>query len=87
MGLQPPEEDNTSSLLAGVGQATEQDIHAVLPHPLEDNSAMDGFAVNAKRLANASPIRRSSFQSWVGFWPEKRLHRPVRPRKTAAGRS
>lgn len=54
MRLQRPEEDGTNSLLAGVGRTTEQDTHAVLPHPLADNSAMDGFAVNAKRLSQAS---------------------------------
>ena len=54
MRLQQPEEDGTSSLLAGVGRATEQDLYAVLPHPLADNSAMDGFAVNARLLVGAS---------------------------------
>ncbi|GAA5987948.1 hypothetical protein JCM10908_007283 [Rhodotorula pacifica] len=45
---------STALLLASLGQTSQRDIHAVFPHPLDDNSAMDGFAVCSSLLAAAS---------------------------------
>lgn len=48
--------DAEGSEPSGAGGYTSQaDIHALLPHPLEDNSAMDGYAVAASAIAHASP--------------------------------
>ncbi|GAA5863935.1 hypothetical protein JCM3774_004423 [Rhodotorula dairenensis] len=49
-----PANSGAVPLLASLGHAVDQDIYAKLPHPLQDNSAMDGFAVDSRALASAS---------------------------------
>jgi len=43
--------------LQAYGRALRETIHAPVPHPPWDNSAMDGFAVRASDVAGATPQR------------------------------
>ncbi|GAA5977991.1 hypothetical protein JCM11641_004351 [Rhodosporidiobolus odoratus] len=50
----------TLPLLHAVGHTSASDILAVFPHPLQDNSAMDGYALPSSLLASASPSSPTS---------------------------
>ncbi|GAA5854835.1 hypothetical protein JCM9279_005531 [Rhodotorula babjevae] len=43
------------SLVQAAGRLASAAVRAVLPHPLHDNSAMDGYAVPSSLLATAAP--------------------------------
>ncbi|GAA6058408.1 hypothetical protein JCM3770_005208 [Rhodotorula araucariae] len=44
-------------LVQATGGIAAADVHAALPHPLHDNSAMDGYAVPSSLLSSASPAQ------------------------------
>ncbi len=48
-------EDEDTPLLEAVGQVLSRDIHSAIDVPPADNSAMDGFAVQAESTRGASP--------------------------------